>query len=227
MLIEILAFSHLIGFLLARIGTIHQLFIIWNSKRHNPSGLGLNTRCLSLKYRVAATLLFFSFLWWGTSSQPLDWVVIISNSFSLVLFVVLIYELYIDQRNIRAKYWLIFYLFLLSLTGWTILFHWSSFKALNSFFGLLTVIFSLNLALFSWDKVFKIVKAKSPGKQSLIEMLFQLVKDVTGLAYGFFLGWQHGWPLVIAFISLAVVRIFNIAVYLHYSAFWEHFFLPK
>ncbi len=222
MLVESLGFAHLLGYVLARIGTLHQLFIIWTSQGQNSSGPGLNTVGLSLKYRGSAALLFLSFICWGLSLEPIDWVVTFSRLFSLVLFLIIVRELYKDRREYRAQKWLIFLLFLISLSISIMIFSWAEFKAHSHFLGLLTVILSFNLAWGSWDKVLKIVRAKSPGKQSIIEMSFQLIKDLSGLGYGLIVGFQQMWPLVVALLLISSVRIVNIALHFYYSQQLNH-----
>ncbi len=97
------------------------------------------------------------------------------------------------------------------------LFAWDSFKNLSSFLGTLTIIFSLTLIVGLIDKVNQIIKAKSPGKQCLVEIVFQLIKDLSGIIYGLLVGFKTMWPLVIALYILSIIRFANLLVYLYFS----------
>ncbi len=217
MFLEVLAFTHVLTYILARIGTLHQIFIIWRSKRKNKIGRGINTSQLSLRYRGNAAFLFLSMVLWGLSLEPVDLVVAISRSFALIMFLIIVRQLWIDRQDIKAKYWFVTCLTLVAISLATMIFHWQFFKSLNPLFGMLTVFFSFALILGAYDKVKRIIKAKSPGKQSLIEMSFQLTKDLSGVSYGLLVGFTKMWPLVITLFLIAGIRIVNIAVHLHYT----------
>lgn len=215
--IEILASIHILTYILARVGTLHQIFLIWKSKNRNKAGKGINTAQLSLRYRGNAALLFLSMILWGLSLSPVDWVVAISRCFSLVMFLIIVRELWIDRQDRNAKYWFFGCISLMAIATAVIIFQWEWFKSLSSLLGILTVLFSFNLVVGAYDKVKKIIKAKSPGKQSLVEMSFQLTKDLSGMIYGLLVGFDKMWPLVLTLFLIAAIRIVNIAVHLYYS----------
>ena len=96
-------------------------------------------------------------------------------------------------------------------------FGWNTLKNSSAIFGALTIVLSLNLLLGLWDKLYNIIQAKSPGQQSLLEMFCYLIKELSGTGYGLSVGFEKMWPLVVAMCSIALVRILNVVLYLHYS----------
>jgi len=203
--------------MLARVGTLHQIMLIWRSKAKNKTGKGINTAQLSLSYRGNAAFLFLSMILWGLSLSPVDWLVAISRCFSLVMFLIIVREMWIDRQDSSAKYWFIICISLIIISAAIIIFQWEWFKSLSPILGILTVIFSFSLIVGAYDKVKKIIRAKSPGKQSLVEMTFQLIKDLSGVSYGLLVGFSKMWPLVVTLFIIAAIRTVNIVVHLYYA----------
>jgi len=217
MLVEILGLIHSLTYIAARIGTIHQIALIWKSKQKNPPGFGLNTAQLSSNYRGSAALLFLSMILWGLSLDPIDWVVVSSRGLALLLFLFIVRELWLDRRCKIAQSWLIYCVSLTVIAAGIMILNWQWFKSLSSIFAVITVFFSFNLTWGAAHRVYKIIKARSPGKQSIVEMSFQLSKDLTGIIYGLLLGFDKMWPLVVTLFLTSFIRTINIAVYLYYS----------
>ena len=217
MLIDLFGFVHTISLFLISIGSLNQFLLIIKFKDRIRDSLGKRTAQLSIKYRGNASIFFMGIILWGLSLEPIEWIVVISRIFACIISIFILYELWIDRKDIQAKYYFLICLGLASFGFSLMLFSWDTFKNMSSFFGTLTIILSFSLILGLIDRVCKIIDAKSPGKQSLPEIVFQLVKDLSGIIYGFLVGFKIMWPLVVALCLLSVVRIVNLLAYLYFS----------
>ena len=214
---DFLATVHLLGYILAKIGNLHQLWLIWQSKKNNPHRTGKNTEQISLIYRVNGTFFFLFNIFWALSLENLDWVVLLTRSISLIMALSILWELWLDRSDKIAKYCLILCLIIMMISSYIITFYFASLKIFNSFFGWVTVLLAFTSIGGYLDRTYQIIRAKSPGKQSLIESILHLSKDLSGIVYGLFLGFNQSWPLVISLFLLAAVRTFNIRIYLYYQ----------
>ena len=217
MITYVLGLIHLASFVMAGIGTIHQISLIWKSKAENKSGKGLNTTSLSVKYRGNTVLLLLCMILWGLSLEPIEWLVIFSRGFTLVGFTLILCELWYDRRDRESKYWCFFCVSSMVMGTMMVLFGWDTLKNSSAILGAMTLVLCLNLLWGLWDKVYKIIEARSPGQQSLLEMLGQIIKELSGTGYGLLVGFEKMWPLVVAMCSIALVHIINVVLYLYYS----------
>ena len=217
MFVNLFAVIHVISLILINIGALNQLFLIRKSKTISKDIPGKNTSQLSVKYRSNACFFFIVIILWGLSLEPIEWTVIFSRILAYIISILILYELWLDRRDVRAKYYFLICIAFSSFGFSLIFFYWNIFKNLSSFFGTLTIIFSFTLIIGLIDRVYKIIEAKSPGKQSLLEIVFQLIKDLSGIIYGFLVGFKTMWPLVIALCFLSIIRIANLLAYLYFS----------
>jgi len=208
---------HLATFVVAAIGTIDQINLIWKSKAENQSGKGLNTASLSVKYRGNTILLMLCMILWGLSLEPIDWLVIVSRGVTLGAFTLILRELWHDRRDRESQYWFFSCISLMIVGTMIVLFGWDTLKNSSEIFGILTIVLCLNLLLGLWDRLYNIIRAQSPGQQSLLEMVFQLSKELSGTGYGLLVGFDKMWPMVFAMCSISIVRILNVVLYLYYS----------
>ena len=208
---------HLLSYFLAKIGNIHQLVKIWKYQKINQKGTGKNTAQISLFYRANIALFFLFNIFWAVSLPQIDWTIVFTRFLSLILALDILLELWHDRNDEKTKYSLIFCLVLALINTYLIVFNFPNFQTLNDFFGIAIITFSFSSVAGYLDKAYQIIKAQSPGKQSLLELIFQFNKDLTGIVYGLFLGFSQGWPLIISLLLLAAVRILNIGIYLYYD----------
>ncbi|MGK7924410.1 MAG: hypothetical protein AB4290_04000 [Spirulina sp.] len=217
MLVYFFGFIHAISLFLISLGSFEQLLLIRESQTRTQDNPSQRTSQLSVQYRGNASCFFIVIILWGLSLEPIDWIVIISRFFAYIISILILHELWLDRRDIYSKYYL---LICLNLTGFgliSMLFSWDSFKNMSSFLGTLTLIFSFTLIGGLIDKTYQIIEAKSPGKQCLVEIVFQLIKDWSGIIYGLLVGFKTMWPLVIALYILSIIRFANLLVYLYFS----------
>jgi len=217
MFVDFFGFVHAISLFLISIGSLNQLLLIIKSKAKVKHTSGKRTAQLSVKYRGNAAIFFIVIILWGLTLQPIDWIVIVSRIFACIISTLILYELWLDRKDITAKYYLFVCLCIISFGLSVMLASWDSFKTMSSFFGTLTVIFSFSLIWGLIDKVYRIIEAKSPGKQSLPEIIFQLIKDLSGIIYGILVGFKIMWPLVVALCLLSLIRLSNLIVYIYFS----------
>ncbi len=208
---------HLATFAIAAIGTIDQINLIWKSKAENQSGKGLNTASLSVKYRGNTILLLLCTILWGLSLEPIDWLVIVTRGVTLIGFILILLELWHDRRDRESQYWFFSCISLIIIGTLVVLFGWDTLKNSSGIFGTLTIILCFNLLLGLWDKLCNIIRDRSPGQQSLLEMVCQLSKELSGTGYGLLVGFDKMWPMVFAMCSIGIVRVFNVVLYLYYS----------
>ncbi len=218
-LVYFFGFIHAISLFLISLGSLEQLLLIRESKSQTrtKNNQGKHTSQLSVQYRGNASCFFIVIILWGLSLEPIDWIVIISRIFAYVISLLILHELWLDRRNIETKCYFFISLALTSFGLSLMLWAWDTFKHLSSFLGTLTIICSFTLIFGLIDKVYQIIKAKSPGKQCLVEIVFQLIKDLSGIIYGLLVGFKTMWPLVIALYILSTLRFANLLVYLYFS----------
>jgi len=215
---SILGVIHLSTYFLAQIGSFHQLSLIWASKKtHEKNKAGEHTAQLSLLYRSNVAFLVLSISLWGLTLDRIDWFITLTRFLSLILVLLILSELSKDRSDKKASYLFSVCLLVIVVSIWEIIYDFPAFQRLNFCFARLTIFFSFTLIGGYCDKIYQIIKASSVGKQSLIELLFHLSKDLSGIIYAMFVGFEKMWPFVVALFPIAILTIVNIFVYLYYE----------
>lgn len=214
----ILGTIHLITYMLARVGTLHQIWVIRKSKKSDRENKQeKHTAQLSLAYRANVAFYVIFTILWVLTLEKIDWMITTSRSFSLILVLIILWEMWHDRSDKKAKYLLLGCLAVIVTSIFGIIYNFEKIQNFNAFFGGLTVFFAFTLLGGYVDKTYQIIKAKSRGKQSLPELLFQSIKDISGILYGLFIGFDMMWAFIVASLLTTAFRMVNIAVYLYYD----------
>ncbi len=213
-----LGIIHLSTYFLAHIGSFHQLSLIWASKKsNNKNKAGEHTAQLSLVYRGNVAFLVLSISLWGVTLERIDWFITLTRFLSLILVLLILSELSQDRNEKKVRYLFSVCLLVTVVSISEIIYNFAAFQSLNFCFARLTIFFSFTLIGGYFDKIYQIIKASSVGKQSLIELLFHLSKDLSGIIYAMFVGFEKMWPFVVALFPITILTIVNIFVYLYYQ----------
>lgn len=212
---ESLGLIYFASYLLSRVGTAQQFFVIRKGKF--TSRKGTNTAGISTKYRVYDNFLYLCEFFWGLSLHPINWIVSAGNFLSLIFPSLILWEIYIDRDEKDLKKWLFIYIAFVALNVSIMIYSWSAFKSFSQILGFLTLILCFLSVIGLWDNIKKIIDRRDPGKQCLPEIYLKLFKDSIGIAYGFVAGIETMYPLVIAFILRGSLRLINLIVYVYYS----------
>jgi len=212
---ESLGLVYFATYILSRIGTAQQYFVINRGKKDAPKGS--NTQGISTKYRVFDNFLYLSEFFWGLSLHPINWIVSFGNLLSLIFPSLILLEIWTDRKEKSLKNWFFVYLGFIAANVFLIVFNWEAFKSFSQILGWVTLVLCFFSVYGLADNIKVIIKNKSTGKQSLPEIVLKLVKDSLGIAYGFSVGIETMYPLVAAFILRGSGRIVNLIVFLYYS----------
>lgn len=222
-LVETLGALHVFSYLLARLGNVEQVRKILVRKREVQQKTAVATaemsswtRNISEWYRGLTALVFLTMILWGLSLEKIDWFVSSTRTFALVCFFAVLRERYIDKRTRLAGFFLVSTAALTLLASIVMLVDWGWFKSLSPIFSVLTTCCVLPMLVGIGHKTYVIYATKHVGEQSGWEILTQLFKDVTGIAYGLAVGFDVAWPLIVLLCSTFAARIVNALAFLRY-----------
>ncbi len=202
-------------FLLSLVGLIAQLQLILKRKTTGVSVGESPSTSISLNQLSSSYFSYWVFFIYGFVLERFNHYLVWPRLMACLILVVVVFEVWKDRKD-RASGLILAALLLSLILGLNILI-WGleTARQLKQYSQWMIVFVTLILAQGYAHQILKIVKEKRTGGVSLLTHQLTFLKDIATITFGWVMGVDNGWPLI---LMCGVSATTKIGVFL---AFWR------
>ena len=204
MLYQVAGTLNAVCVLLGLWGIAHQIGKIWQRRE---AGAAHPAEVLSLNSFAVTFCASWSFFVYGYSIEPFNHVLVWPRLASFVLTLVILYEIRRDRRTrmSSAVFFIASALAVLGLAG--LAFSPVVAQDARRVSQALIVLITVLLVQGNVHQIMLIWHSRKTGAVSLRMNQFVLTMDASGILFGFAMGLQSGWPLILLSAASAIPKI--------------------